>query len=116
MKMSVAEFQKLTPKKRVMHESLEQQIVVRWAELSKMQYPELKWLHAIPNGCGIALPTRVRMQKEGVKSGVPDLFLPVARHGYYGFYLEMKWGDNKLSPEQLDFMSFIGVNNYLGIN
>lgn len=112
---SVADYKKLTPKKRIMHESLEQQAVIEEANLMLGKYPDLRWLHAIPNGCGIALPTRVRMQKEGVKSGVSDLFLPAPRHGWYGLYIEMKWGDNKLSDRQIEFMNYIGLNNYMAV-
>ncbi len=60
--------------------------------------PELEWLHAIKNqGHGDAV--RGAMSKaEGVKAGVPDLFLPVQRqvrvdnlaYLYGGLYIELK--------------------------
>jgi hypothetical protein len=49
----------------------------------------LKLMYAIPN----QIPNPVvaaRMKAEGVKSGVPDIFLPVARYGKYGLYIELK--------------------------
>jgi len=37
---------------------------------------------------------------EGVKRGVPDVFLPVARGGYHGLWIEMKYGKNKTTSNQ----------------
>lgn len=47
-------------------------------------------LHHIPNGGHRNPVTAVTMKRLGVKAGVPDLSLPVARHGYHGLYIEMK--------------------------
>lgn len=58
-------------------------------------YEPLEWLHAIPNGGDRDKITAGRMKAEGVKSGVHDLFLPHARGGYFGIYIEMK------KPEQI---------------
>lgn len=64
--------------------------------------PELQWLHAIKNaGHGDAI-RGARSAAEGVKAGVPDIFLPVPRPMYqvlpqdtcteffHGMYVEMK--------------------------
>lgn len=37
---------------------------------------------------------------EGLRSGVPDLCLPVPRHGYGALYIEMKFGKGRLSNAQ----------------
>jgi hypothetical protein len=59
--------------------------------------PGLGLYHAVPNGGSRGDGTKrgamiagANMKAEGVKTGVSDTFLPVARHGYHGFYLEMK--------------------------
>lgn len=63
----------------------------------------LKWLHAIPNG-GKRNPREAkRLKAQGVKAGVHDCFLPKARGVYHGCYIEMKYGDNKLSDKQIEF-------------
>jgi len=60
------------------------------AQTGAKQWPELDLLHAIPNGGERAKIVAARLKAEGVKSGVSDLFLPVARQGMHGLYIEMK--------------------------
>ena len=52
--------------------------------------PELGLLYAIPNGGKRAIKTAIALKAQGVKSGVPDMCLPVARGGYHGLYIELK--------------------------
>jgi len=73
-----------------MSESQEQQALFQWAAYNELNIPELYLLHAIPNGGKRHITTAVRLKKEGVKSGVPDIFLPVANKKYHGLYIEMK--------------------------
>lgn len=71
-----------------------------WAKLQEKKYPELKLLHHIPNGGKRNITTAVRLKREGVKAGVPDVFLPVARKGYHGLYIELKAGKGKVTINQ----------------
>jgi hypothetical protein len=61
--------------------------------------PELRWLHAIPNGGMRDKITAGKLKAEGVKRGIPDAFLPVPMPlggpsqwsiRYCGLYIEMK--------------------------
>lgn len=71
-------------------EAQEQKKVFEWAALMTVKYPDLKWMYHIPNG-GSRNPIEARHLKEqGVKSGVPDIHLPVPRGCYHGLYIEMK--------------------------
>lgn len=71
-------------------EAQEQTTLFQWAKLREWQWPELRLLHAIPNG-GSRNPIEARHLKEqGVKAGIPDIFLPCARGGFHGLYIEMK--------------------------
>jgi len=71
-------------------ESLEQQFLFRWAAFASGKYPELDLMFHIPNG-GLRNKAVAGMLKaEGVKSGVPDICLPVARGNYHGLYIELK--------------------------
>lgn len=71
-------------------ESLEQQFLFRWCAFSEGKYPELKLLYHIPNEGKRSKSTGGRMKAEGLRAGVPDLCLPVARGKYHGLYIEMK--------------------------
>lgn len=72
----------------------------------------LRWLHAIPNGGARDPITAAKMKAEGVKRGVPDLFLPIARHGWHGLYLEMKKDKGKPSDEQKEFAAHCDTEQY----
>lgn len=47
-------------------------------------------LFAIPNGGKRDGATAARMRAEGVKAGIPDLCLPLARGGFHGLFIELK--------------------------
>jgi hypothetical protein len=63
-------------------------------------YPELDALFAVPNAAKRSPHVGAMMKAEGLKPGVWDVHWPVARKGYIGLWIEMKYGDNTLSPEQ----------------
>jgi VRR-NUC domain len=84
-------------------EDLEQAALMRWAALQQKVWPELKWLHHIPNGGHRTKTTAALLKALGVKPGVFDLFLPVPRHGMHGLYIEMKSKKGRMSPEQMEF-------------
>ena len=71
-------------------ESDEQIALFDWARVMTSQIPELRLLFHIPNGGYRNKITAARMAREGVKAGVPDLFLPVSRYGKHGLFIEMK--------------------------
>ena len=71
-------------------ESQEQQLLFEWAALSAGRWPELALMYHIPNGGSRSKSEAGRFRAEGVKAGVPDICLPVAREGYHGLYIELK--------------------------
>ena len=71
-------------------ESEEQITLFKWARLQSGKYPELSLLYHVPNGGSRHRAEAARLQAEGVKAGVPDLCLPVARGGFHGLYIELK--------------------------
>ncbi len=83
-----------------------QAAVMCWANQNIVKYPDLKWLTAIPNGGYRDKITAAKLKAEGVKAGVPDLLLLVARGSYAALWIEMKKPDvGKLSVEQSEWLA-----------
>lgn len=74
----------------VPYEDNEQKTLFEWAEMWSKKYPELKLLYHVPNGDWRHPATARKLKEMGVKSGVPDLVLPVARGVYHGLFIELK--------------------------
>ena len=91
-----------------------------WCAANQTRIPKLRLFHAIPNGGLRSKAQAGKLKAEGVKAGVPDCFLPVARLGYYGLYIEMKkpalrpvrGGKGGVSDEQEIFMRAAIENGY----
>lgn len=71
-------------------EDQEQAALFEWAAYSDHRFPGLSLMHSIPNGGKRNIVTAANLKRTGVKSGVPDIFLPVARNGKHGLYIELK--------------------------
>lgn len=76
----------------------------QWARFSTGRYPALKLLFAIPNGGARDPVTGARLKAEGVKRGVPDVFLPQPVGAYHGLFLELKAEGGRPSPEQREWL------------
>lgn len=61
-----------------------------WCSLNQAQYPELMDMFAIPNGGERNIIVAANLKAEGVKSSVPDIFLPYARANCHGLFIELK--------------------------
>jgi len=83
-----------------------------WASTAQAIYPQLRWLHAIPNA------NSHRMVAEGVRSGISDIYLPYPKFDndiecwYHGLYIEMKTEKRRnqknggLSDDQIEFIDY----------
>ena len=81
-------------------EEEEQTVVMHWAAMASGRWPELRLLFHIPNGGKRSKSEAVRFRAAGVRSGVPDLFLPCSRGGFHGLWIEMKAMGGRVSREQ----------------
>jgi len=71
-------------------EDVEQRHLFTWAGYAKGKYPELRSLFHIPNGGRRSRVEAAILIGLGVRSGVPDVCLPVSRGGYGALWIEMK--------------------------
>ena len=69
-------------------------------------------IFAIPNGGLRSKSQAAKLKMEGVKAGIPDLFLPVASRGYYGLFIELKRPNGKTSPKQKEWMHKLREEGY----
>lgn len=69
------------------------------------------WYHC-PNGGSRNRIEAIKLKREGVKSGVPDICICEARHGFHGFYIELKVGYNNPSDNQNNFMKRLESKGY----
>lgn len=81
-------------------EADEQKALMQWAKWQEGRYPELKLLYHCPNGGTRNKLEAANLKRQGVKAGVPDLFLPVPRSPKHGLFIEMKVGRNKCTDNQ----------------
>ena len=81
--------------------------------MQHLQWPELELMHHIPNGGSRNKIEAARLKGQGVKAGIPDVFLPVAKGGYHGLYIEMKkQHGGTVSPEQKDKIAKLREQGY----
>lgn len=86
-------------------ETAEQIKLFDWARMNQEYIPELELLFHVPNE-GKRANGNV-LAAMGMKKGVPDIFLPVAKRGYHGLVIEMKYGKNRTSEAQYHFLDLL---------
>ncbi len=85
-------------------EDTEQIRVMDWAASAECRYPELRWLHHIPNGGSRRSSEASRLKRMGVRRGISDIHLPFPHGRYHALYIEMKYGRNVTTQEQREFL------------
>lgn len=100
-----------------------QALLFQWAAWQEKSIPEIGLLFAIPNGAGVRhfvgsngkrfSPEGQKLKREGLKSGVPDICLPVARRGFHGLYIEMKRPGEKPRQEQIEWLEALQAQGYM---
>jgi len=102
--------------KKIDREGMEQaalmmEIAVRYPQAAKLIYH-------VPNGGHRHKQVAIELKKQGVRAGVPDLVLPMARGGYFGLYIEFKAKppyDAAVSPAQDAYLQALTEQGYLAI-
>jgi hypothetical protein len=76
-----------------------------WLRYKYPQFIDTMSIFAIPNGGKRHVVTAIKLKKEGVQSGVWDVFCAIPHAGKHGLFLEFKAGKNKLTDNQNIFMN-----------
>lgn len=87
------------------NEAAEQAIVVKLIESCHCP------VFHIPNGAYGAK----NMTRQGVRAGVPDLMIPVAKGAYHGLFIEMKTKKGKVSEHQRHWLGVLNGQGYLAM-
>ena len=107
---------RLWRKKQTEHDL--QSACIKWCGLmAKKTHKELSLIFAIPNELSVGsgkggVIKGAKLNREGRKAGVPDLFLPVARGPYHGFFIEMKKKGEKPRENQRQWLESLANQGY----
>lgn len=83
------------------------------ALLLEKQHPELRLMFHVPNEGKRSVYSGAELKRAGLKKGVPDVMLPVARKGYHGLAIEMKTGKNNPTEEQKKWLTGLAGEGWL---
>lgn len=101
--------------KRVDHEHQEQAALFKWARNTAVltKYPELALMSCSLNGVKLSAAQAGKAKAAGMLKGEHDIRLPVARGGFIGLSIEMKWGKNKPTEEQRQYGKLLTSEGWL---
>lgn len=88
-----------------------------YEQIAVVDYLDVKGIPVfhVPNEGKRSPKTGKRFKRMGMKPGVPDLCIPVARRGYHGLFIEMKYGSNKLTEKQAEWLTLLNENGYKAV-
>jgi hypothetical protein len=107
--------QKPVRAKSVDREGQEQAALLSEIELRYPQVFEL--IYHVPNGGHRHKQVAMKLKQQGVKAGIPDLVLPMARGGFFGLYIEFKATVEPapVSPSQAACIRRLNDQGYLAV-
>lgn len=77
-------------------------------------------LHPILKDLAFSIPNEAKrspilgrlLVRMGLRAGVPDIFVPYSSNGFHGLFIELKWGKNKPTPAQSEFIQRLLEQGY----
>ncbi len=81
-------------------------------KINAAKYPELDGCFAVPNGGERHVAVAAKLKSEGVRSGIPDIFIPAPRGNSHGLFVEMKSRKGSVSKNQAHMMSVLSRCGY----
>ena len=97
-------------------EDQEQEAFFEWIRYQEHTYPGINLAFHVPNGGSRNVVEAAKFKRIGVKAGVPDIIIPVAKGKYHGMYIEMKRTKNgRLSEAQANWMQALNQQGYYAV-
>jgi hypothetical protein len=99
-------------------EAQEQAVLFSWVELAKNKDPRIGLLFHIANSGGYVggyssnVARVMGMNRQGVRKGVPDLFLPVPIGRWHGLFMELKRQKGRVSLDQTAWIEALRGQGY----
>lgn len=84
-----------------------QKAFIEWVHWQEKIYPGLEWSFAVPNGANRGRAAAGKSKAEGQRKGVIDWLCCARRNGFSGVGIEFKYGRNKPTAEQRDFIAHL---------
>lgn len=91
------------------YEAAMQRAIVEYCRLRKIK------IASIPNGGKRNLKEAYFLKLEGVSAGFPDLFIVVPNSQYHGLFVELKYGKNKTTKLQQEWIDYLNSAGYLAV-
>lgn len=70
-------------------------------------------IFAIPNGGSRNIREALSLKLQGLRAGIPDIFVSYASKNYNGLYIEMKKKGGRVSPHQKSYLELFTKYKYL---
>lgn len=96
-------------------EEAQQIAFFEWLKQAEKEHPGLALAFAVPNERKCSIQRRISMRKAGVKSGIPDIMIPLPNERYHGLFIEMKVKPNKATPEQKVMLHALALAGYYSV-
>ena len=104
------------PKEVDLLEAQHQERVFGLVEFWRSRFPDLAALFAVPNGGYRHKATAAALQRQGVRAGVPDMFLPAPRALFHGLWIELKRLKlGEVSEAQAGWLNYLEGQGYRAI-
>ena len=90
-------------------------LIVWWAVYCQTKVIDERLLFSIPNGASKSIAQALKFKREGLRPGVPDLFLAVPHAPYSGLFLEMKGKGGMPSAAQKAWIRMLNGKGYRAV-
>lgn len=94
----------------------EHDIQVQLFKWLRVTHPKVEQVaYAVPNAGKRSVRAGMYYKAEGLKSGVPDICIPVSSQGFNGLYIELKTEKGKATDNQREWLEKLTAQGYMAV-